>query len=654
MSAPGSADASNLLVPGKVLLLLPRLVPLIGLNGAVVLQQVHYLTALPGVQPDREGRRWVRLGYAAWREEHFPFWKIDTVKRAFQGLEEEGLLDAQRTYATPRDQTKSYALNYARLADIDRVFRAAAGGTARGRVGRRRRSAAGDGGAPDERSLPATGLLLDDHPLVIIPRLATLIGLDEALVLQQVRYWLADDRHPRFHEGRRWVRFTQQEWARQIPRSLRTLGTVFRALEAQGLLVATTRLNVIPGDQTRWYTIDFERLRALDARAAPDPEHRGEAPARPSLTPKGNSAHLQSAKPQERDSTPASGAPDPTEAANSPPPIGKTAPFQTAIVRPPTGKSTPPQAADLPPSIRGGETKTKTDEKETQQQEGDERPTARSSPAPTVVVADDALESVGTGTTVDRRVTESANARALVETLIERGITGVVAVRLAGQVPGRIGRQAEVFDWLCEEHPTDERLTPGRLRKMIEEDWAPPPGFVPAAERTRGVAEAAATGESRRRQLEGERRMLQEREDTARLAAVGVTRDEQGSWRVVLDGLDRRRGGARFFADTLFREPRDGAPAVVIFRDPAAVAALDTPAGRAAFDELARRLAERYPRAAWPNPSLAPAIVLYDDLARALAGAARVGAQDASGTGHETDASGPEGRAREAGVEPSG
>ncbi len=33
-------------------------------------------------------------------------------------------------------------------------------------------------------------LLLDEHPLLVMPKLATLIGLNEAIVLQQVHYWL--------------------------------------------------------------------------------------------------------------------------------------------------------------------------------------------------------------------------------------------------------------------------------------------------------------------------------------------------------------------------------------------------------------------------------------------------------------------------------
>ncbi len=615
MNGRASSETSNLLIPGHVLLLLPRLVPLIGLNGAIVLQQVRYLTVPPRGIHDGEGRCWVRLSYAEWQEAHFPFWKIDTVKRAFQGLEEEGLLLTERTYATPRDQTKSYAINYARLADLERAFRAATQGTTHVRAARRHRPAGAGGPAADDRPLPASNLLLDDNPLVIIPQLAVLLGLDEALVLQQVRYWLADDRRPHFHGGHRWVRFTQEEWARQIPRSLRTLGTVFRKLESQGYLISTTRLNTIPGDQTKWYTIDIERLQALDANVTPAPPPRSQPTASPRSrpsAPQGNYASNHQAR---------------MRVDGDELPIGKVASQQSAILHLPIGNDAITQTAGLPHSIQGIETRTKINENEIQQQEGDTPSSSHPLDEPLVVVASRSRMSIDHEAEHGARSLGLEDKNSLVKSLVERGITGAVAVRLTNSFPQQVGHQMEIYDWLCEKQLDNERLTPGRLRRMIEEDWAPPPGFVPAAERVRRAVEAATAEESRRRQLEIERQVRQERERTyaAQLAAVDITAGEQGSWHIVLDRMDRRRGGARFFAGTLFREPRGDDPAVVIFRDPRAIEVLDSPAGRAAFDELARHLAERYPQAGWPNPTLMPAVVLYDDLARALTAAGITG-----------------------------
>lgn len=33
-------------------------------------------------------------------------------------------------------------------------------------------------------------LLLDEHPLQVMPKLAALIGLNGAIILQQIHYWL--------------------------------------------------------------------------------------------------------------------------------------------------------------------------------------------------------------------------------------------------------------------------------------------------------------------------------------------------------------------------------------------------------------------------------------------------------------------------------
>lgn len=632
MNPRASSDTSNLLVPGSVLLLLPRLVPLIGLNGAIVLQQVRFLTAPPRGVPDREGRRWVRLSYAEWQEDHFPFWKIDTVKRAFQGLEEEGLLDAARTYATPRDQTKSYAINYGRLADLERAYRAATEGTTHVRAGRRRSAKAGAAAA--DQSLPASNLLLDDNPLVIIPRLAVLLGLDEALVLQQVRYWLADDRHPHYHEGRRWVRFTQQEWARQIPRSLRTLGTVFREMESQGLLIATTRLNTIPGDQTKWYTIDFERLQALEGSAAPAPpsvpedgappalRNPGARPVFTSMAPIGNCAPNQSAKVCTGAGERPNGPNPPSEVVYTPPPTGKVASNQQANLPSPVGNVATSQSADSPYCIEGKETGTKTNESETQQQDSGEQSSVDGPITPHVVIADQSLNSVGDEMATRLRAGKAADTSALVKTLVARGVTGAVAIRLAARFPKRVTHQTEVYDWLCEEYPDDERLTPGRLRRMIEDDWTTPPGFIPAAERVRLAAEAAAAAAERVRWQERacaeerRRREAAEAEYTALLASLGLRAEDQTVWRTLADSPPRLPS---VYARALFYAPQDDTPPVIIFRERTDLELVVGAAYAKERAEIEQRLCDRFP--AYRRACLAGRTAMYlahDDILAAL------------------------------------
>ncbi|HET8626502.1 MAG TPA: hypothetical protein VFL91_03740, partial [Thermomicrobiales bacterium] len=107
--------------------------------------------------------------------------------------------------------------------------------------------------APPAR--PGSTLLVNEPPLQVLPTLAQAVGLSEAIVLQQLHYWLQRARHER--DGRPWVRFTYEEWQAQLPWwSLRTLKTLLPDLEARGL-IATANYNRHPTDRTKWYTINY-------------------------------------------------------------------------------------------------------------------------------------------------------------------------------------------------------------------------------------------------------------------------------------------------------------------------------------------------------------------------------------------------------------
>ncbi len=114
-------------------------------------------------------------------------------------------------------------------------------------------------------ALPASNWLIPGKTLVILPKLAARIGLNEAIVLNQVRYWLEHTTNVR--DGRRWVYNTYEEWQRNdFPFwSVPTVKRVFQSLEKSGLLLSTAQYNQAPTDRTKWYTIDFDRLNALDA-----------------------------------------------------------------------------------------------------------------------------------------------------------------------------------------------------------------------------------------------------------------------------------------------------------------------------------------------------------------------------------------------------
>lgn len=103
-------------------------------------------------------------------------------------------------------------------------------------------------------------LLLDEHPLLVMPTLATLIGLNESIVLQQVHYWLKtkEKTEQDYIDGHYWVYNSYERWQKQFPFfSLRTLRRVFTSLEKKGLLISGN-YNKAGFDKTKWYTIDYD------------------------------------------------------------------------------------------------------------------------------------------------------------------------------------------------------------------------------------------------------------------------------------------------------------------------------------------------------------------------------------------------------------
>jgi len=101
-------------------------------------------------------------------------------------------------------------------------------------------------------------LLFDEPPLVLQPKLAIVLGdLEEAVILQQVHYWI--QKKANIRDGYSWVYNTMAEWQKQFPwiKSDKTLRKKFKSLEDKGLLV-TGNYNKAKFDRTKWYRIDYD------------------------------------------------------------------------------------------------------------------------------------------------------------------------------------------------------------------------------------------------------------------------------------------------------------------------------------------------------------------------------------------------------------
>ena len=105
-------------------------------------------------------------------------------------------------------------------------------------------------------------VLTKENSLVILPSLAMKIGFREAIILQQVHYWISKRLH--VIEGRSWVYNTYKDWQKQFPFwSVSSIKRSFLNLEEQGLLISGN-WNVLKLDKTKWYTINYQKIAQLE------------------------------------------------------------------------------------------------------------------------------------------------------------------------------------------------------------------------------------------------------------------------------------------------------------------------------------------------------------------------------------------------------
>ncbi|MGL4742300.1 MAG: DnaD domain protein [Sarcina sp.] len=106
-------------------------------------------------------------------------------------------------------------------------------------------------------------LLYNEKPITINKKLATALGLKEAVIFQQIHYWLDTNKRNKinFKEGRYWTFNSLKDWQENDFEflSLRTLERTFKGLEEDGLLITAT-FNKMAGDKTKWYSIDYHKL----------------------------------------------------------------------------------------------------------------------------------------------------------------------------------------------------------------------------------------------------------------------------------------------------------------------------------------------------------------------------------------------------------
>jgi len=101
----------KLIINESPLQILPSLALLVGLNEAIVLQQLHFRSLIS--HNERDGFKWVHKTYDEWKRVEFPFWSVDTIKRTIRKLEKNGYIVSSTTYNRVKmDKTKWYRIDY--------------------------------------------------------------------------------------------------------------------------------------------------------------------------------------------------------------------------------------------------------------------------------------------------------------------------------------------------------------------------------------------------------------------------------------------------------------------------------------------------------------------------------------------------------------
>ena len=108
-------------------------------------------------------------------------------------------------------------------------------------------------------------LLIHEQPLQVLPALAIALGLNEAIILQQLHYWLLRKSHIR--DGREWHYNTYEDWKKQFPFwSVSTIKRAILSLQGYGVITAGN-YNNSNIDKTKWYAINYEKLNDLCAKS---------------------------------------------------------------------------------------------------------------------------------------------------------------------------------------------------------------------------------------------------------------------------------------------------------------------------------------------------------------------------------------------------
>ena len=104
--------------------------------------------------------------------------------------------------------------------------------------------------------------LIDEYPLMVFPSLAKIIGLNQSIILQQIHYWIINNKLNKKtkKDKKTWCYNSYKKWQKQFPFwSQRTIQREFLYLEKEGLVISANHNN-FKTNKTKWYRINYTVL----------------------------------------------------------------------------------------------------------------------------------------------------------------------------------------------------------------------------------------------------------------------------------------------------------------------------------------------------------------------------------------------------------
>lgn len=111
-------------------------------------------------------------------------------------------------------------------------------------------------------------LILHSYPILVLPELAQQIGLNEAIFLQQLHYWINKE-EAEYRDNKFWVYNSYKKWQEDnFPFwSERTIRRISDNLLNIGLIETTSKYNKMKQDNTLWFTINYKNLKPYEEKA---------------------------------------------------------------------------------------------------------------------------------------------------------------------------------------------------------------------------------------------------------------------------------------------------------------------------------------------------------------------------------------------------